>query len=97
MERVAVERQDLHPSAHRIDDPVLTDASAGIERSLGQHVMAAIRGAENFDEEIGRAFRAAQCQVPGLAGKDHDDVWLNWISALEENIQRRCDQASAQR
>ena len=47
-----------------IDDPVLAHTSPGIERPLGQQVVAAIGGAEDFDQEIGRAFQATPRSTP---------------------------------
>ena len=89
VEGIPVESQNLHHSDRRIDDPVLSDSSTSIERTLCQQIATSVRGTQHFDQKVRWAFDAADYQV-GIAVRQQDDndIWLHWVSALEKHVER---------
>ena len=97
MEGVAVQRQHLYRLAYRIDDPVVTHSSEGIQRALGQAIMSPIGGAEYFDQQIGSAFDTPTRANGARFGKQYHDVRLHGIGALDEDIEWCGDDLPPQR
>jgi len=89
MKCVVIEGEDFDCSRIRIDKPVFPDSGSGIERAFCEQVVAAIRRAQYFNKEIGRAFDTARHDLDWSARKDDEYVWLHGGGPWDEDIDRR--------
>ena len=59
-----------------------------IKRPLGQEIVSSVGRAEDFDQEIGRAFDTPTGANGRPFREQHDDIWLHGIGAFEEDVER---------